>query len=125
MNGGPLGGSPRRTPARQACAEATSGRRRPAPAARGELRRGLPVGLVWGEADGEVLLDHDEAIRSAIGVIFERFAELGSARQVWLWLRRERVQFPLQQFAAAEVKWVTPSYHQVHSVLTNPVYAGA
>ena len=22
-------------------------------AARGELRRGLPVGLVWGEADGE------------------------------------------------------------------------
>ena len=25
-------------------------------AARGELRRGLPVGLVWGEADGEILL---------------------------------------------------------------------
>src|SRR5262249_39629357 len=25
-------------------------------AARGELRRGLPVGLVWGEQDGEVLL---------------------------------------------------------------------
>jgi DNA invertase Pin-like site-specific DNA recombinase len=24
-------------------------------AARGELRRGLPVGLVWGEADGEIL----------------------------------------------------------------------
>jgi hypothetical protein len=24
--------------------------------ARGELRRGLPVGFVWGEADGEVLL---------------------------------------------------------------------
>ena len=23
-------------------------------AARGELRRGLPVGFVWGEADGEV-----------------------------------------------------------------------
>ena len=47
-------------------------------AARGELRRGLPVGLVWGEADGEVLLDPDEAIRGAITVIFERFAELGS-----------------------------------------------
>ena len=24
-------------------------------AARGELRRGLPVGLIWGEADGEIL----------------------------------------------------------------------
>jgi hypothetical protein len=94
-------------------------------AKRGELRRGLPVGLVWGEADGEVLLCRDEAIRGAIGVIFERFAELGSARQVWLWLRRERVQFPLQRSGHAELQWVTPSYHQVHSVLTNPVYAGA
>jgi DNA invertase Pin-like site-specific DNA recombinase len=93
-------------------------------AERGELRRGLPVGLVWGEADGEVLLDPDEAIRGAIAVIFERFAELGSARQVWLWLRREGVQFPLQRFPG-EVRWVEPSYHQVHSVLTNPVYAGA
>jgi DNA invertase Pin-like site-specific DNA recombinase/uncharacterized protein YndB with AHSA1/START domain len=93
-------------------------------AERGELRRGLPVGLVWGEADGEVLLDPDEAIRGAIAVIFERFRELGSARQVWLWLRRERVQFPLRRFPG-EVRWVEPSYHQVHSVLTNPVYAGA
>jgi DNA invertase Pin-like site-specific DNA recombinase len=93
-------------------------------AERGELRRGLPVGLVWGEADGEVLLDPDEAIRGAIATIFERFAELGSARQVWLWLRGEGVQFPLQRFPG-EVRWVEPSYHQVHSVLTNPVYAGA
>ena len=26
-------------------------------AARGELRRRLPVGLVWGERDGEILID--------------------------------------------------------------------
>jgi DNA invertase Pin-like site-specific DNA recombinase len=94
-------------------------------AKRGELRRGLPVGLVWGERDGEVLLHPDEAIRGAIAVIFERFAEFGSARQVWLWLRREAVQFPLQSTTLGEIRWVTPSYHQVHSVLTNPVYAGA
>ncbi|MDQ3631812.1 MAG: recombinase family protein, partial [Actinomycetota bacterium] len=72
-----------------------------------------------------MLLDPDEAIRGAIAVIFERFAELGSARQVWLWLRRERVQFPLRRFPSGEVRWVVPSYHQIHSVLTNPVYAGA
>src|SRR5215212_4267285 len=94
-------------------------------AKRGELRRGLPVGLVWGERDGEVLLHPDEAIRGAIAVIFERFAEFGSARQVWLWLRREAVQFPLQSTTLGEIRWVTPNYHQVHSVLTNPVYAGA
>src|SRR5204863_3383451 len=61
-------------------------------AARGELRRGLPVGLVWGDQDGEILLHPDEAIRGAIATIFERFAELGSVRQVWLWMRREGVQ---------------------------------
>jgi DNA invertase Pin-like site-specific DNA recombinase len=93
-------------------------------AKRGELRRGLPVGLVWGEADGEVLLDRDEAVRGAIAAIFERFSELRSARQVWLWMRAEGVQFPLRRFGA-EIQWVTPTYHQVHSVLSSPVYAGA
>ena len=94
-------------------------------AKRGELRRGLPVGLVWGDGDGDVLLDPDEAVRGAIATIFERFAELGSARQVWLWMRREGVQFPLRRFQGAEIKWMTPTYHQIHSVLTSPVYAGA
>src|ERR1051325_4477485 len=35
-------------------------------AARGELRRGLPVGLVWGKQDGEVLFHPDEAVTGAI-----------------------------------------------------------
>jgi DNA invertase Pin-like site-specific DNA recombinase len=94
-------------------------------AKRGELRRGLPVGLVWGEEDGEVLLHPDEAVRGAIQVIFDRFAELGSVRQVWLWLRREGVRFPLKRFYNSEIEWVIPTYHQIHSVLDNPVYAGA
>src|SRR5437899_10331329 len=63
-------------------------------AERGELRKALPVGLVWGEADGEVLLDPDEAIRGAIATIFDRFQELGPVRQVWLWMRREQLKSP-------------------------------
>jgi DNA invertase Pin-like site-specific DNA recombinase len=94
-------------------------------AKRGELRRGLPVGFVWGEEDGDVLLDPDEAVYGAIATIFERFAELGSARQVWLWMRKEGVQFPLRRFQGSEIKWVIPTYHQIHGVLSNPVYAGA
>jgi DNA invertase Pin-like site-specific DNA recombinase len=31
-------------------------------AARGELRRSLPVGFVWGEEDGKVLFHPDEAV---------------------------------------------------------------
>ena len=94
-------------------------------AKRGELRRGLPVGFVWGEEDGDVLLDPDDAVHGAIATIFERFAELGSARQVWLWMRREGVQFPVRRWQGSEIQWVTPAYHQIHSVLSNPVYAGA
>ena len=67
-------------------------------AQRGELRKALPIGLVWGEEEGEILLDGDEAIRGAIQTIFDRFAELGSVRQVWLWMRREGVQFPLRRW---------------------------
>src|ERR1017187_2327143 len=48
-------------------------------AARGELRRGLPVGFVWGEQDGEVPFHPDEAVAAAIRTVFERFAEFGSA----------------------------------------------
>jgi len=40
-------------------------------AARGELRRGLPVGMVWGERDGEVLFHPDEAVTGAIRTVFE------------------------------------------------------
>src|SRR5208337_2968705 len=39
-------------------------------AARGELRRGPPVGFVWGEADGEVRLHPDEAVVAAIRCVF-------------------------------------------------------
>jgi DNA invertase Pin-like site-specific DNA recombinase len=97
-------------------------------AARGELRRGLPVGLVWGEQDGEVLFHPDEAVTGAIRTVFERFAELGSARRVWLWFCSEGLSFPLQTIPAGmpgPIRWVAPTYHAIHQVLTNPVYAGA
>jgi DNA invertase Pin-like site-specific DNA recombinase/predicted DNA-binding transcriptional regulator AlpA len=94
-------------------------------AARGELRRGLPVGFVWGEQDGEVLFHPDEAVTKAIRTVFERFAEFGSARRVWLWFCTEQLPFPLQDGPHGQVRWVTPTYTAIHHILTNPVYAGA
>jgi DNA invertase Pin-like site-specific DNA recombinase len=97
-------------------------------AARGELRRGLPVGFIWGEQDGEVLFHPDEAVTGALRTVFERFAEFGSARRVWLWFRSEGLSFPLQTMPAGmpgPIRWVAPTYHALHQVLTNPVYAGA
>jgi DNA invertase Pin-like site-specific DNA recombinase len=94
-------------------------------AARGELRRGLPVGFVWGDGDGEVLFHPDQAVKGVIRSIFEKFTEMGSARRVWLWLRSEGLFFPSKSNASADIQWITPTYTSVHHVLTNPVYAGA
>jgi len=94
-------------------------------AKRGELRRGLPVGFVWGEVPGDVRFHPDEQVTTAITTVFERFAEMGSARRVWLWFRTEGVRFPLQMVQGGEIRWQAASYTAIHHVLTNPVYAGA
>jgi len=94
-------------------------------AARGELRRNLPVGFVWGEQDGKVRFHPDESVVSTIRTVFSKFTELGSVRKVWLWFRSEGLPFPLRSHMKSEIRWVAPSYHTIHQVLTNPVYAGA
>ena len=101
-------------------------------AARGELRRALPVGLVWGEDDGEIRLHPDEAVSGAIRTIFAKFTELGSARQVWLWFRSQNLYFPMHRLGVVpslttchQLRWITPGYAAIYSVLSNPVYAGA
>ena len=101
-------------------------------AARGELRRGLPVGLVWGEADGEICFHPDEAVTGVIAATFDRFAVCGSVRATWLWLRGQGLRWPLQRVAylrpgsgTPEITWVEPTYHAVHTTLTHPAYAGA
>ena len=97
-------------------------------AARGELRRGLPVGFVWGEADGEVRFHPDEQVCGAIRTVFARFAELGSVRATWLWFRAEGLAFPLQATTLGgpdQIRWVQPTYTAIHHVVASPVYAGA
>jgi DNA invertase Pin-like site-specific DNA recombinase len=94
-------------------------------AARGELRRGLPVGFVWGEQDSEVRFHPDESVVSIIRTVFSKFTELGSVRKVWLWLHSEGLSFPTRKHLKGEIRWVVPTYTAVHAVLTNPVYAGA
>src|SRR6266849_526460 len=94
-------------------------------AARGELRRGLPVGFIWGEEDGEVRFHPDESVVSTIRTVFSKLTELGSVRKVWLWFRSEGLSFPLRSNMKSEIRWVSPTYTAIHHVLTNPVYAGA
>ena len=101
-------------------------------AARGELRRGLPAGLIWGETEGEIRFHPDEAVTGVIAAVFGQFAVCGSVRATWLWLREQGLRWPLQKVAYTrrgsgipEITWVEPTYHAVHTTLTHPAYAGA
>ena len=99
-------------------------------AARGELRRGLPAGLIWGEAPGEIMFHPDEAVTGVIAAVFGQFAVRGSARAVWLWLREQNLRWPLQQATTVsrglpEITWVEPTYKAVLTALRHPAYAGA
>jgi DNA invertase Pin-like site-specific DNA recombinase len=67
---------------------------RDAKAGRGALRFTLPPGFCWSE-DDRIEIDPDERVQAAIRLVFDRFRELGSARQVFLWVRNAGLQLPV------------------------------
>jgi len=95
-------------------------------AQRGALVQRVAIGYVKG-ADDRIEKDPDARVRAAIDLIFRKFAELGSARQVYFWLDRQQIQLPIARGPedAREIIWQPARYHAVHSVLKNPIYAGA
>ena len=93
-------------------------------AAKGELRRGLPVGFDY-DGDGNVVMSPHEGVTEAITTVFERFAELSSARQVMLALQEDGLLIPRRRNGSQRITWERPSYPAIHDFLTNPCYAGA
>ena len=95
-------------------------------AQRGALVRRVPIGYVKG-LDDRIEKDPDARIGSTIDLLFRKFAELGSVRQVYFWLDQQRIQLPVARGAeeVREVVWQPARYHAVLSVLKNPAYAGA
>ena len=95
-------------------------------AKRGELRFALPPGYCW-NALGQIEMDPDERIYEAIRLMFRKFRELGSARQVLLWLVQARLQLPVmrQSPQGARIEWQPAAYHTILEILRHPIYAGA
>jgi DNA invertase Pin-like site-specific DNA recombinase len=97
-------------------------------AKRGELRFGVPVGLVW-ERGGKIELDPDRRVQSAVRTVFRLFDRLGSARQVLLRMRADGLLFPRpadgKRLTRGQVEWRPPAYRNIISVLQNPLYGGA
>src|SRR6266550_2556240 len=73
-------------------------------ARRGALRTHLPVGFMY-DPDGKVAITADEAIRETVALVFAKFAELGSARQVTAYFVEERLPLPHQGLREGTVTW--------------------
>ena len=95
-------------------------------ARRGALVLGVAAGYVKVGRDG-IEKNPDKRVQEAIQLVFTKFDEFQSARQVHIWLRDERIELPVKSRdgEARGVVWRLPAYNIVHNILTNPVYAGA
>lgn len=97
-----------------------------AKARRGELRIPVPVGFIW-DREGGIRFDPDLRIQEVIRLVFAKFQELGSARQVLLWMRSQEIHFPRPSDGKQTVSfdWRLARYRSVIALLKNPFYAGA
>jgi DNA invertase Pin-like site-specific DNA recombinase len=96
-----------------------------AKARRGELRISVPIGYIWHREIG-LGFDPDQRIQEVVRLIFARFRQLGSARQVLLSMLAEGIHFPRPSDGKKLVafEWTPIRYRNVISVLKNPFYAG-
>jgi DNA invertase Pin-like site-specific DNA recombinase len=95
-------------------------------ARRGALFLRVAVGYVKIGRD-RIEKDPDRRVQDALHLVFSKFAEFESVRQVHVWLREEGIELPAKSHDEEGrcIVWKLPLYNTVHNILTNPVYAGA
>jgi|1186.fasta_scaffold03285_5 DNA invertase Pin-like site-specific DNA recombinase len=96
-----------------------------------KVRRGfamweLPVGFVRNEENG-IEKTPDRQVQQAVTTVFQKFRQLGSARQATIWFREEQIPVPHVKPGTAgnEIVWALPSSGRLLQMLRNPCYAGA
>jgi excisionase family DNA binding protein len=95
-------------------------------AKRGELHTTVPIGYVRSH-DDRIEKDPDLRIQEAVALIFRKFRELASIRQVLIWIRQERIELPVIINTANErqIVWQVPVYNTIRHILKNPIYGGS
>jgi excisionase family DNA binding protein len=95
-------------------------------ARRGELFMTVAVGYVRVRGD-RIEKEPDRRIAEALTLVFAKFTEMQSVRQVHLWFRHESIALPAVAYGAEGrvIEWKLPVYNTILHILTNPIYAGA
>jgi DNA invertase Pin-like site-specific DNA recombinase len=96
-------------------------------ARRGELFTCVPVGYVR-SPDGGIALDPDEQVRSAVSLVFTKFAELGSLTKAHAYFAANEIQLGLRVYKGpgkGRLEWRRPRRSAFYEMLRHPIYAGA
>jgi DNA invertase Pin-like site-specific DNA recombinase len=95
-------------------------------ARKGELRFPVPVGFCYDEQT-RIVMDPDEEVRAAVGLVFHLFRETGTAFGVMQRFAESGLRFPKRSYGGAwdgRVIWGRLTHSRVLSILRNPSYAG-
>jgi DNA invertase Pin-like site-specific DNA recombinase len=87
-------------------------------AGRGELFLTVAIGYVKDGRDN-IEKDPDRRVQEAVALVFRKFAELQTIRQVLVWFRQEKIPLPVLTVGDAQdrVIWRLPVYPTVHHIL--------
>ena len=93
---------------------------------RGELYTCVATGSVP-TPDGGLEKHPDQRVQHGLELVFSRFEQVRSVRQLYGAFCQEQVQLPLVPHGKdlTHVEWRRPTYQRLLEVLKNPIYAGA
>jgi DNA invertase Pin-like site-specific DNA recombinase len=95
-------------------------------ARRGELYLTIPAAYIKTK-DNQLKKNPDKRIQEVIDLVFSKFREYATMRQVYKWFLDEKIEIPAVSNGRGErsIEWKLPSANTISRILDNPIYAGA